>query len=222
MNILLTDLKALSPNANQRIIENIVVYQRYIDYAAITTPLRLCHFMAQLAHESAHFRTTVEYASGRAYEGRRDLGNVYKGDGERYRGRGLIQTTGRANYRATTKDIRLIIVGAPDFEAEPEKLADFPWALLSAISYWRQRELNHFADKDDIYSVTKRINGGTNGIKDRARYLAKAKGIWMFEPAAKDGNPPVLYRTLKGAHVEALQRSLNQLGYRLYIDGDFG
>src|SRR5205085_179017 len=103
--------------------------------------LRLCHFMAQLAHESAHFGVTREFASGAAYEGRRDLGNTTAGDGKRYRGRGLIQTTGRANYKETRDDIRKIDQNTPDFEADPEELEKFPWALLSGISYWRRRNI---------------------------------------------------------------------------------
>jgi putative chitinase len=75
---------------------------------------------------------TLEFASGKAYEGRKILGNIHAGDGPRYRGRGLIQTTGRTNYQLARDDIRKIVPDAPDFEADPVKLEEFPWALLSA------------------------------------------------------------------------------------------
>src|SRR5215207_8865034 len=93
------NIRALTKHAVPRIISGIVDNQQAIIDGGIDKPLRLCHFMAQLAHESAHFQVTREFASGKAYEGRLDLGNTQRGDGRKYRGRGLIQTTGRANYR---------------------------------------------------------------------------------------------------------------------------
>ena len=139
-----------------------------------TSDLALCHFMAQLAHESAGFQTTREFASGKAYEGRKDLGNVQPGDGQRYRGRGLIQTTGRANYREARDDIRKIVPDAPDFEQQPQDLEKFPWALLSAVVLDAQED-RELADRDDIRAVTRAVNGGTNGLDDRKRYLKRAR-----------------------------------------------
>src|SRR4029077_3735519 len=124
-----------------------------------------------LAQESAHFGVTREFASGEAYEGRLDLGNDRRGDGRRYRGRGLIQTTGRANYREATNDIRRIDPAAPDFEADPVQLEEFPWALLAGITYWQRRNINRHADRDDVVAVTKAVNGGTNGLNSRREYL---------------------------------------------------
>src|SRR5918993_230121 len=137
MDITASDVQAMSRTAAARIIRGIVDNQQFIAQGGIDTPLRLSHFMAQLAHESAHFGVTREFASGAAYEGRRDLGNIHEGHGRLYRGRGLIQTTGRANYKEATNDIRRIIPGAPNFEDDPVELEEFPWALLSGISYWR-------------------------------------------------------------------------------------
>ena len=84
-----------------------------VDQFEINTALRQQHFLAQLAHESDHFQTTREYASGKAYEMRSDLGNTVKGDGERYRGRGLIQLTGRANYASASTALGENYVGQP-------------------------------------------------------------------------------------------------------------
>src|SRR3954470_14435421 len=176
MPITADDIRAMSRSAAPRVIKGIVDSQDAIAKGGIDTPLRLCHFMAQLAHESAHFQVTREFASGKAYEGRRDLGNTQAGDGVRYRGRGLIQTTGRANYRESTGDIQKMDPAAPDFEATPATLEEFPWALLAGISYWRRRNINAAADRDDIVKVTRVINGGTNGLEDRKRYLRIAKG----------------------------------------------
>jgi putative chitinase len=131
--------------------------------------LRLAHFIAQCAHESAGITTTTEFASGRAYEGRKDLGNIIAGDGPAFKGRGLIQNTGRANYT------RLAKVFGVDFVSQPAKMAAFPWAATTAAQYWKDRNLNVSADKDDIRALTLRVNGGENGLASRATYLAKAK-----------------------------------------------
>ena len=128
MTITESDIRAMSRTAAERIVRGIVENQHFIAQGGIDTPLRLCHFMAQLAHESAHFGVTREFASGAAYEGRRDLGNTEPGDGQRYRGRGLIQTTGRANYREARDDIRLIIPA----DLPLKKALEFP--ILSNIS----------------------------------------------------------------------------------------
>jgi putative chitinase len=221
MTITESDIRELSRTAAERIVRGIVDNQHFLAQGGIDTPLRQCHFMAQLAHESAHFGVTREFASGAAYEGRRDLGNTEPGDGQRYRGRGLIQTTGRANYREARDDIRLIIPDAPDFEADPVKLEEFPWALLSGISYWRRRNINRHADRDDVIAVTRAVNGGLNGLDDRKRYLQKAKAIWMAE-RIPTGSNPTLRRGDRGDAVVDLQNELIEAGYRLVVDGEFG
>ena len=140
-----------------------------MDKAGINTKLRIAHFLAQLGHESDHFRTLREYASGAEYEGRRDLGNVKAGDGKRYRGRGPIQITGRANYEKYGKKLGIDLVNKPELAETPEV------GVKIAILYWSDHGLNALADKDDIRGITKRINGGYNGLNSRIAMLENAK-----------------------------------------------
>lgn len=129
---------------------------------------RLRYFVAQVAHESAGLAYTKELASGKAYEGRRDLGNVKAGDGVRFKGRGYIQITGRANYTALGKDLGIDCVNHPEMLEQPH------WALMSALWFWKTKHLNKYADKDDFTGLTRAINGGTNGMADRLAWLKKA------------------------------------------------
>lgn len=140
-------------------------------YGLLESGLRLAHFMGQCAHESGGFRYMEEIASGAAYEGRADLGNTQPGDGKRYKGRGPIQLTGRANYRAFGREVGI------DFEAHPEIVAFPSIGLMAAVRYWNSRGLNAKADADDLLGITKAVNGGTNGLEDRKVQTAKAKGI---------------------------------------------
>lgn len=146
----------------------------------IDTTLRKAHFLAQVAHESDNFRATTEYASGRAYEGRRDLGNTQPGDGVRFRGRGLIQLTGRANYAEYSRDL----YGDDRAVRDPEMLARLPDAALAAGWFWHKRGLNARADTDSVESVTRRINGGTNGLADRVAKTRRAKELFAAMVAA--------------------------------------
>ena len=232
MNIVASDIRRMSPSATARIISGIVDNQQAIADGGIDTALRLCHFMAQLAHESAHFQVTREFASGAAYEGRTSLGNTQPGDGKRYRGRGLMQTTGRANYREATGDIKKMISSAPDFEDDPEALEEFPWALLAAVSYWRRKKINSAADRDDVEAVTRLVNGGLNGFAERKKYLAIAKAIWMSGGGASAGGAgggtgaaasnPVLRVGANGDAVKKLQEALTAAGFSVAADGGFG
>ena len=142
------------------------------NYGILDNPLRLAHFMAQLAHESGGFRYMEEIASGAAYEGRADLGNTQKGDGTRYKGRGPLQLTGRANYRKFGRALGIDLENNPIVAAMPSI------GLLIACKYWQDHNLNALADTDDIKSITKRINGGYNGLTDRINYLSVLK-VWL-------------------------------------------
>jgi len=184
----------------------------------VNTIARQTYFLAQTCHEAAGFRTTVEYASGRAYEGRRDLGNTQKGDGKKFRGHGIIQTTGRANHAEFTEWCRKLYPDCPDFEQNPELLAEFPWAILSAFWYWETRNLNEFADRGDFKGATKRINGGYNGMADRRKYLARAEAV-----LGDSSSTPLLRLGSEGSDVFELQTRLKQCNYRIgSVDGDFG
>jgi putative chitinase len=200
-------LRTLAPGGRPDIIDAVAAGAAVLDTYAITTPSRLCHFLAQIAHESAGFRTTEEYASGAAYEGRRDLGNTKAGDGKRYKGRGLIQLTGGANYRAYGTRLGL------DLEADPARAAEPELSLRIACEYWKAKGLSALADRDDITGITRKINGGTNGLADRKKYLAKARTLWgaaAIETPKSDGE------------VRELQQDLAAIGYDVTVDGYSG
>ena len=186
---------------------------------AIDTPLRIAHFLAQAAHESDGFSTTEEYADGRAYEGRRDLGNVEPGDGPRYKGRGLIQLTGRMNYAVTGAAIGLPLVDAPLTVNDPDT------ALLVSCAFWTRHGINARCDEDDLIAVTRLVNGGLNGLDSRRAYHARAKTL-IAPLAAKAipaaGNLPTLCRGATGEAVVQLQKSLAAKRYPVAQDGDFG
>ncbi len=170
-------LLRLAPSANAAIVAGIA--ERFDAFAgehAVATRLRICHFLAQAAHETDGFRTLEEYGGPAyfiRYEGRRDLGNTQPGDGIRYHGRGIFQLTGRANYRRLSQLLGI------DLETEPERAKEPETSLRIAFAYWVERAINPAADADEIERVTRLINGGRNGLAERARYLAKAKQIWL-------------------------------------------
>lgn len=135
------------------------------------TPMVAAHFIAQLAHESDRFRALEEYASGEAYEGRASLGNTEPGDGVRYKGRGVIQLTGRANYA------RMGAYLGVDLERQPGLAARPAIAYQTAAAYWLDRNINGPAEDDNVRAVTKLINGGTSGLADRKKHLRRAKEV---------------------------------------------
>lgn len=137
----------------------------------INTPARQASFLAQVGHESGQLRYVRELASGAAYEGRKDLGNMQPGDGERYRGRGLIQITGRDNYTAAMMALDVDVVEHPELLETPVL------ACRSAAWFWKSHGLNELADAGDQVKVTRRINGGTNGLADRLALFEVAKRV---------------------------------------------
>lgn len=140
----------------------------------IDTPLRQAAFLAQVAHESGSLRYVREIADGSAYEGRADLGNTEPGDGQHFKGRGLIQITGRANYRAASLALfgdDMLLIKHPQLLEE-----DVP-ACRSAAWFWWSRGLNTLADTGQFRAITRKINGGFNGYADRLAYYERAKGV---------------------------------------------
>ncbi|MGX9773395.1 glycoside hydrolase family 19 protein [Janthinobacterium aestuarii] len=138
---------------------------------SIDTPLRRASFLAQVGHESGQLRYVRELASGAAYEGRADLGNVIAGDGMRFKGRGLLQVTGRANYAACGVSLGL------DLLASPQLLEQTVFACRSAGWFWQSRGLNRLADAGDQERVTRRINGGVNGLAERLALFQAARKV---------------------------------------------
>ena len=155
----------------------------------ISRPIQQAMFLANIGHESGNLRYTTEIwgptPAQLRYEGRLDLGNTRPGDGSRFRGHGLLQTTGRANHAAARDRLRrrFPAMGVPDFEIEPTALALPPWASLSAADYWDMRGLNGWADKGDFDGVCDLINrgrktpvvGDSNGWTERVRLYAAGK-----------------------------------------------
>lgn len=141
----------------------------------ISTPARQAAFLAQVGHESGRLVYVREIWNPAKclwqakYEGRADLGNIKPGDGERFKGRGLIQITGRSNYRACGKALGI------DLESQPELLERTKYAALSAGWFWDARGCNELADKGDFKAITRKINGGYNGMVDRMALFESAK-----------------------------------------------
>ena len=164
------DLAVIMPQAKAANIERFWEHlNSAMEEFLINSPARQAAFLAQIGHESGQFRYSEEIASGAAYEGRADLGNTEVGDGKRYKGRGLIQITGRANYAACGEALGLDLIGEPSLLQEPEN------ACRSAAWYWKSRRLNELADVGNFERITRKINGGLNGQADRLILWERAK-----------------------------------------------
>ncbi|CDW74909.1 glycoside hydrolase family protein [Stylonychia lemnae] len=160
----------------QTFVPLLVFYMRKTE---INTPIRIAMFLAQVAHESQGFTKLIENTNGENYEptnGKgKNLGNTEPGDGKRFRGRGLIQLTGRYNYTYFGKLMNL------DLLDKPELLEKIHNAVYVSCLYWQVRKANALADQNDFEGVTKRINGGKNGLVDRQRYYDKAKQVFDID-----------------------------------------
>lgn len=172
MSTLIDLLAPLFSKAQPEILEAIETVA--VPLAKLDNPLRLSYFLAQCAHESGGFQFTRELGSAKylsRYEGRRDLGNIELGDGVRYCGRGIIQVTGRANYAACAE-----WTGLPLIE-HPELLEESGPAVRSACWFWMTRNLNPLCDAQNFIQVTRKINGGTNGLASRNKWLIKIRSV---------------------------------------------
>jgi putative chitinase len=162
---------------------------KYLDKYGVNTPNRILAFLSQIGHESGGFKYTLERASGSAYEGNTDLGNVYAGDGVKYKGRGLIQLTGRANYQKMSEKTGKDLINNPQLVEQPDLATEV------SVIWWKDRKrngltLNEWADKFDLTqpldsannkdiheNITRGINGGTTGISDRLQRLKNGVSI---------------------------------------------
>lgn len=175
----LDKLKAIMPTADDGVVQR--YYQPILAgtlFYQIVTPLRLAHFLAQIGHESLDLRYSEEIADGSQYEGRADLGNTEPGDGKRFKGRGLIQLTGRNNYKAYGEYKK------QDFLTEPNNrliATDAYLAVDVACWFWFRHNLNQLADSDNVKAITKIINGGYNGLEDRKHRVRRAKFLLVAQ-----------------------------------------
>jgi predicted chitinase len=236
------ELRQIMPNcAAAKRADYLPFIQQAMQEFEITSYLREAAFLAQLAHESGELRYMEEIASGAAYEGRKDLGNTQPGDGKRYKGRGPIQLTGRANYKKYGDLLSLDLINNPTVAATKEV------GFRIAGQFWKLNGLNPLADQQDFKQITKRINGGYNGLDDRTKYYNRAKQVLnkndavdasaTVAPAVADavlavstpagGQAPAypgsaLRQGSKGAGVQTMQQQLVALGYTIGVDGNFG
>lgn len=146
-----------------------------INWYEIDQALRLAAFLAQIAHETGAFKWI--YESGKAsyfrkYEDRSDLGNTQKGDGERFKGRGFLMLTGRANYLAGSAEVGV------DLIAHPELAEGYNVAAMVAGWFWKKRGLNELADNREFEKITRKINGGLSGYQSRLRYYKRALKVF--------------------------------------------
>lgn len=193
MTITAEQLKEIVPAIKQANVDKFLPYlQVYMPKFGIDTPQRIGGFIAQVAHESANFAAVREFASGKEYEGRKDLGNTQAGDGERFKGRGLIQITGRGNYKWCSDslflDNRLLI--------NPTQLEEPEVAVESACWFWaKAKPLNSVCDHPEDWThvwdhngktytkimwMTLLVNGGQNGIGERTANYYRAKQVLNF------------------------------------------
>jgi len=171
-------------------------YQSLLNSYHVNTPLRIAHFMAQIEHESnlkpvsenlnysydgllkifpkyfnadsaKFYARKPELIANKVYCNRMGNGNYESGDGWKYRGRGFIQITGKSNYLILSKDTRI------DFITNPDLLLQEANSMISALWFWNKNNLNVLADKNDVKAITKRINGGFNGLEHRTELFNK-------------------------------------------------
>jgi putative chitinase len=164
-----SQLKTIYKEADIKLITKYLPFiNDVLDEFEINTSPRIRMFLAQMGHESGQLCYTRELASGKAYEGRADLGNTSPGDGVRYKGRGLIQITGKSNYTLMSLGLGLPLLEKPELLELPEN------ATRSAGWFWNKKKLNILADKDKFREITKIINGGYNGYEDRWKLYQRA------------------------------------------------
>jgi putative chitinase len=148
-----------------------------LDYSAarlvVVWPLR---FQPKGPLDPSLYAHRPQRLANAVYGGR--MGNTDPDDGYAYRGRGLLQLTGRANYAEATRQLRQRHADAPDFEVEPESVAGASWCLAVAAAAWAEKDCNALADQDDVRAVTRRINNGDTGLAERIEWTRRARLVW--------------------------------------------
>jgi putative chitinase len=177
----LTQLQQILPNARAQAGVFILALNAAMLHRDITGPKRMAAFIAQVGHESGELRYVRELG-GEHYLSKYDTGTLAArlgnspeadGDGQKYRGRGLIQITGRRNYLACSR----ALFGDERLLHFPELLEQPQWAAESAAWFWQSNRLNALADQDQFTTITRRINGGLNGLEHRQLLWAKARAV---------------------------------------------
>ena len=172
MPITAQQLLQILPNAGQVAGFFVPVLNTAMNRYQIVGTKRVAAFIAQIGHESGQLKYVKEIwgptAAQARYEGRKDLGNTVAGDGSKYRGRGLIQITGRANYMACGEALALDLIKQPELLEKPQH------ACMSAAWFWATKGLSTLADAGQFDKITRRINGGQNGAADRQALYARA------------------------------------------------
>lgn len=169
MKISRDQLRAIYKESKDSLIDKFLSpINQVLEEFDINTPPRIRMFLAQIGHESGQLRYVKELASGSAYEGRADLGNTSPGDGVLYKGRGLIQITGKHNYASLSLSLGLPLLETPSLLEEPLN------AARSAGWFWYKKNLNTLADKGLFKEITKKINGGYRGLEDREKLYKRA------------------------------------------------
>ena len=172
MPITVQQLLQILPNAGQVAAVFVPALNTSMNRYQIIGSKRVAAFVAQIGHESGQLKYVKEIwgptAAQARYEGRKDLGNTVAGDGSKYRGRGLIQITGRANYMACGEALSLDLIKQPELLEKPQH------ACMSAAWFWATKGLSTLADAGQFDKITQRINGGQNGAADRQALYARA------------------------------------------------
>ena len=172
MPITAQQLLQILPNASRVAGVFVPVLNTAMNRYQIIGTKRVAAFIAQIGHESGQLKYVKEIwgptAAQARYEGRKDLGNTVAGDGSKYRGRGLIQITGRANYMACGEGLGLDLIKHPELLEKPQH------ACMSAAWFWATKGLSTLADAGQFDKITQRINGGQNGSADRQALYVRA------------------------------------------------
>ena len=164
-----------------RLDEFVASFNMFHAYFGLNTRDRIIHYLAQVFHESGSLRYVEELSSGAQYEGRKDLGNTQKGDGKRFKGRGFIQLTGRKNYQDFYNDGWC----SDNVVAYPNLVSNFPLNQMVSMWFWDRNNLNDLADLDNgtngediVKKITRKVNGGYNGLDERVKFYQKFKKIF--------------------------------------------